>query len=379
MGFKLDQTIEKTNTVPSQKGGLERWLKKEITLFGSFFNSKKKEGFYSELAILLKAGLQLREALELLSGNQKKEKLQFFYANMVEELDGGLSFSEVLKRRREFTEYEYYSVEIGEESGNLGTILQELATFFAQKNEQRRNLISALTYPLIILGTAILVVVFMLRMVVPMFEDIFKQNNVELPTITQYIIGISNVIEKYGFAILLCIGVLILLRKPLMQKEVFKREWDYLMLKIPFLGNFIRLVYLAQFTQAVALLTTSKVPMLNSVQMAKKMLAFFPLQDALDTMEQRILKGTSLHESLVGNLVFDHKMVSLVKVAEETNQTEYIFRKLNQQYVMEVQLKSKMLSTIMEPLIIVVIGIFVGVILVSMYLPMFKLSSVLGG
>ena len=76
---------------------------------------------------------------------------------------------------------------------------------------------------------------------------------------------------------------------------------------------------------------------------------------------------------------FDHKMVSLVKVAEETNQTEYIFKKLNQQYVMEVQRNSKMLSTIMEPLIIVVIGVFVGVILVSMYLPMFKLSSVLGG
>lgn len=379
MGFKLDQTLEKANAVPSQKEGLDKWLKKEIILFGSFFNSKKKEGFYSELAILLKAGLQLREALELLSGNQKKEKLQLFYGNMVKELDSGSSFSEVLKGRREFTEYEYYSVEIGEESGNLGTILQELATFFAQKNEQRRNLISALTYPLIILCTAILVVVFMLRMVVPMFEDIFRQNNVELPTITQYIIGISNLIEQYGLAVLLAVFVLILLRKPLMRKESVRRRRDYLLLRAPYFGNFLRLVYMSQFTQAVALLTTSKVPMLNSVQMAKKMMRFYPLQDALDTMEKRILKGTSLHESLKGNKVFDHKMVSLVKVAEETNQTEYIFKKLNQQYVMEVQRKSKMLSTIMEPLIIVVIGVFVGVILVSMYLPMFKLSSVLGG
>ena len=96
-------------------------------------------------------------------------------------------------------------------------------------------------------------------------------------------------------------------------------------------------------------------------------------------MEARILKGVSLHQSLQGNQVFDHKMVSLVKVAEETNQTEYIFKKLNQQYAMEVQQKSKMLSTVMEPIIIIVIGVFVGVILVSMYLPMFRLSSVLGG
>lgn len=379
MGFKLEQTLEKTNNSPSQKEGLDKWLKKEITLFGSFFNSKKKESFYSELAILLKAGLQLREALELLSGNQKKEKLRLFFAQMVNELDSGLGFSEVLRKRKEFTEYEYYSVEIGEESGNLGTILQELATFYAQKNEQRRNLISALTYPLIILCTAILVVVFMLRMVVPMFEDIFKQNGVELPAITQWVIGASNIIERYGLIILLGILVLILLRKPLMRKESIKRKWDYFILKVPYFGNFLRLVYMAQFMQAVALLTTSKVPMLNSVQMAKKMLVFFPLQDALDTMESKILKGTTLHQSLQGNKVFDHKMVSLVKVAEETNQTEYIFKKLNQQYVIEVQQKSKMLSTIMEPVIIIVIGVFVGVILVSMYLPMFRLSSVLGG
>lgn len=379
MGFKLEQTLEKANNSPSQKEGLDKWLKKEITLFGSFFNSKKKESFYSELAILLKAGLQLREALELLSGNQKKEKLRLFFAQMVNELDSGLGFSEVLRKRKEFSEYEYYSVEIGEESGNLGTILQELATFYAQKNEQRRNLISALTYPLIILCTAMLVVVFMLRMVVPMFEDIFKQNGVELPTITQWIIGASNIIERYGLVILLGIFALVLLRKPLMQNESIRRRWDYLILKVPYLGNFLRLVYMAQFTQAVALLTTSKVSMLNSVQMAKKMLQFYPLQDALTTMESRILKGTSLHQSLQGNKVFDHKIISLVKVAEETNQTEYIFKKLNQQYVIEVQQKSKMLSTIMEPIIIVVIGIFVGVILVSMYLPMFRLSSVLGG
>jgi type IV pilus assembly protein PilC len=379
MGFKLDQTIEKTNTVPSQKEGLERWLKKEIALFGSFFNSRRKEGFYGELSILLKAGLQLREALELVASNQKKEKVKLFLEGMVQELDSGLSFSEVLQQRKEFTEYEYYSVEIGEESGNLGAILQELAIFFSQKNEQRRNLVNALTYPLIIFCTAILVVVFMLRMVVPMFKDIFEQNEVELPAITRYIIGISNFIEDYGLLFLLVLTIFIVLRKPLMQKEVFKRKWDYLMLKIPYLGNFIRLVYLAHFTQAVALLTSSKVPMLNSVQMVKKMLPFFPLKDALDTMEARILKGVSLHQSLQGNQVFDHKIVSLVKVAEETNQTEYIFKKLNQQYAMEVQQKSKMLSTVMEPFIIIVIGIFVGVILVSMYLPMFKLSSVLGG
>lgn len=379
MGFKLEHTVGPKSTIPSQKQDLEKLLKKEITFFGSFFNNKRKEEFYGELAILLKAGVQLREALELLKDNQKKEKFQVFFGQMVTELDKGSSFSKLLKLRNEFTEYEYYSVQIGEESGNLPTIFQELASFFRQKNEQRRNLVNALTYPLIILSTAILVVIFMLRMVVPMFEEIFKQNGVELPTITQWIIAASNFIKSYGVLVLVSIGTLILLRKPLLKKEGIKRRRDYLLLKVPYAGNFIRSVYLTQFTQAVALLISSKVPMLNSVQLVKRMIGFIPLQDALDTMESKIMKGVSLHDSLKGNDMFDNKMVSLVKVAEETNQTEYIFEKLHQQYAIEVQQKSKMLSTIMEPLIIVIIGIFVGVILVSMYLPMFKLSTVLGG
>jgi len=376
MGFKLEHTLE--NVSPSQTDGLEKLLKKEITLFGTFFNNKKKEDFYTELSVLLKAGIHLREALELLGENQKKEKIQTFYAQMLEDLDAGQSFSEILKARKEFTEYEYYSVQIGEESGNLIKITQELGNFFTGKNEQRRNLMNAMTYPTIILCTAILVVVFMLRMVVPMFEDIFRQNGVDLPPITRWIIGASNFIRDYGWLVLVVLISGVLLRKVIMKGESMQRRKDQFLLKIPYVGAFIRSVYLAQFTQAVALLTSSKVPMLNSIQMVKRMIQFYPLQDALNGMEEKIMRGVSLYESIKGNKIFDNKMASLIKVAEETNQTEFIFEKLNQQYTIEVQQKSKLLSTIMEPLIIVVIGFFVGVILVSMYLPMFKLSSVLG-
>ena len=130
-------------------------------------------------------------------------------------------------------------------------------------------------------------------------------------------------------------------------------------MRLPFLGSFISSVYLAQFTQAVALLTTSKVPMLNSIQLVRKMIGFYPLNEALARVEKHILAGHSMHRSMANNKMFDNKMVSLVKVAEETNQTEYIFERLNQQYAIEVQQKSKMLSTLIEPLIIVVVGIFV--------------------
>lgn len=377
MGFKLEHTVTQKETNP-EKDWLSSILQKEVTFFGKAFGNKKKEDFYSELSVLLKAGINLKDSLSLIQENQKKEKMKSFYGDIVEGLVSGKSFFEVLHENDVFSEYEYYSVKIGEETGTLPRIIDELGKFYTRKNEQRRGLLNALTYPIIILCTAVLVVIFMLRMVVPMFEDIFKQNGVELPGITKMIISASNFIRDYGWLVLLLFATLLILRKTFSKKEWYKEGKDKILQKVPYLGNFISTVYLAQFTQAVALLTSSKVPMLNSIQLVKKMIDFYPLNEALTNVEKGVLAGSSLNESMSGSKIFDNKMISLVKVAEETNQTEYIFERLNQQYAIEVQQKSKLLSTLMEPLIIIVIGIFVGVILVSMYLPMFKLSSVVG-
>lgn len=375
-GFKLQQTISEQAVNP-ERDWLNTLLKKEIS-FGKSFGNKRKEDFYSELGVLLKAGIQLKDAIALIQGNQKKENQIALFNDMGESLLAGHSFFEVLMEKPEFSEYEYYSIKIGEETGTLPRIVEELGKFYERKNEQRRSMMNALTYPIIILCTAVLVVVFMLRMVVPMFEDIFKQNGVDLPDITKMIISVSNFVRDYGWLVLVFIGLLIVLRKVFSQKEWYKIGNDKLVQKIPFLGSFITSVYLAQFTQAVALLTTSKVPMLNSIQLVKKMINFHPLNEALKNVEKDVMAGLSLNASMACNKIFDNKMISLVKVAEETNQTEYIFERLSQQYAIEVQQKSKLLSTLMEPIIIIVIGIFVGVILVSMYLPMFKLSSVVG-
>jgi len=378
MGFKLEHTAQTEFKDNSEKSGLQQLLKKEISFSGTFFTTKRKESFYSELGVLLKAGVRLRESLQLLTENQKKEKISSFYQSMIEDLDAGQGFYEVLKSKKDFTEYEYYSIQIGEETGNLPKIITALGAFFNRKNEQRRQLLNALTYPVIILCTAILVVIFMLRMVVPMFEDIFRQNGVDLPAITKWIIAVSNGIKSFGLPILIFLATMVILRKPLFGKRIFQEKWQTLLLRMPIMGNFVRTVYLSQFAQAMVLLTSSKVPILSSLQMVKKMIEFYPLKNSLLSIEEKIMQGISLHESIKNEKVFDGKMASLIKVAEETNQTQYIFEKLNQQYTVEVQQKSKLLSTLMEPLIIILIGFFVGIILVAMYLPMFKLSSVIG-
>jgi len=378
MAFNLDN-IARQRPVLREKTERPSFLKKDIVLFNKTFSNKIKEDFYTELSVLLKAGITLKDGLELIQGSQKKTHIKVVLEGISRDIVSGKSLSKALKGHKQFSDYEYFSIKIGEETGTLFKVTEQLGSFFARKNEQRRNLISALTYPIIILSTAVLVVAFMLRFVVPMFQDIFKQQQVELPAITKFIISVSEFLGAYGWmALILLVIVMIVSKSYLNRKKWIKQYRDIILLKLPLIGNFVKLIYLSQFTQAVSLLTASKVPVLNSIQLVRQMIDFYPLQHALEIVEQHILKGKSLSQSLSDHAFFDHKMIALVKVSEETNQTEFIFDRLNMQYNTQVQQQSKMLSTMLEPFIILIVGILVGIILIAMYLPMFKLSSVLG-
>jgi len=378
MAFKLENT-KKTNTLQNRKKpGLEELLKKEIVLFGERFNNKKKQSFYLELAVLLKAGITFKEALTLIVESLKKKADQELIQSILNEIVNGKPFSEAVMASNAFSEYEYYSLQIGEETGTTAQVCKELGAFYERKNEQKRIIIAALSYPSIVMTTAIAVVVFMLSYVVPMFQDIFRQNNVELPMLTKVIVKISVLTKTYGFYSLLLLFIVFILGRVFKDNPQYRKIVHYSILKVPVLGSFINKVYLAQFTQAVALLSTAKVPLLNSIQMVKKMIRFVPLQDALEKVEKSILIGNSLSTSLKENTLFDNRIISLVKVAEETSQTEYVFKQLSEQYNQEVVQQSKTMTTVLEPLIILFVGIIVAVLLVAMYLPMFQLSSAIG-
>lgn len=378
MAFKLENTQNKTTLKIKNQSSIENILKKEIIFFGQGFNNKKKQAFYQELSVLLKAGITFKEGLNLIVESVKKNADKELIQSIVNDVINGKPFSEALLASKSFSEYEYYSIQIGEETGTTAQVCQELGMFFDRKNEQKRIIIAALTYPAIVMTTAIIVVMFMLSYVVPMFQDIFRQNNVELPMLTKIIVKLSAATKTYGVYGLLLIFILLILGRVLKDNPQLRKITHHFVLKIPVLGKFMNKVYLAQFTQAVALLTTAKVPLLTSIQMVKKMIRFVPLQEALDKVENSILTGNSLSASLKENPLFDNRIISMVKVAEETNQTEYVFKQLSEQYNQEVVQQSKIMTTVLEPLIILFVGVLVAILLVAMYLPMFQLSSAIG-
>ena len=360
------------------KTSKESIFNKEITLFSSGFSNKKKEYFYRELSILLKSGVSLKAALEIILDSQERKKDREFYSQIIKGVVSGQLLSEVLEDNPSFKPYEKHALKIADKTGQKETITEDLYQYYLNKNKQRRQIVGSLPYPVIVLLTALGVTFFMLKFVVPTFQDTFRQNNVELPGITKAIIGFSDFINDNGWLLLMLFGLTVVGFWRLKKTPSYKRVMGNALVKLPILGRFIKRNYIVQFTHAMALLTKAKVPITTALALVKDMIDFYPLKSSLTTIEAQIVQGGSLHQSFGESAFFEKKMVALLKVAEETNQTEYIFTKLYEQYRDDLVYQSGLLTNILNPLLTIFVGLIVGLILLAMYLPMFKLSSLIG-
>lgn len=375
MGIKIPKEINNPKDTASTEKSI---FNRDIVLFKKKFSNKAKEEFYAELSILLASGINLKSCLELIIENQTKQYQKEMTLKILDAIIDGSSLHDALKGNKSFTAYEYQAIKIGEQTGKLSQIVEDLRIYFNRKNELRRQLVASLSYPLIVLFLAIIVVFFMLRYVVPMFVDIFKQNKVELPWITQQIVKISSLLNENGLVILFLIGLLLLFFSWFKNTSFYYKFIGHLQLRIPILNKYLKKVYLIQFTQAMSLLTNAKVPVTRSIQLVKGMIKFYPLEKTLSIIEKDLILGKKLHESFSKHSIYESKMIALLKVAEETNKTEFIFQKLFDQYSADVKHKGQIITSVFNFALTLSVGVIVGVILVAMYLPMFKLSSVLG-
>ncbi|GAB2699024.1 hypothetical protein GCM10027037_24320 [Mucilaginibacter koreensis] len=253
--------------------------------------------------------------------------------------------------------------------------LAELAKYYQSKIKQRRKIISALTYPCIVLATSGGAVFFMLKFIVPMFGDVFKRFGGQLPWITQKIIGVSQGLEQYFFPVLLTFVAIAATLFSLRKTERFRRLSTALLLKVPVVGPLVQKIYLARMCNSMRLLISAKLPLLRTIALVRQMISFYPLESSLRQVENDIMQGQALHQSLQRFSVYPAKLIQLVKVGEETGRLDYFFARVAEQYVEEVEYKTSTLSSMMEPLIIIFLGLVVGLILVSMYLPLFQMSN----
>lgn len=376
-GLDISKSVRK-----KQEGRTIDFLKildTNIQVTSSRLSDKVKESIYLELGILLDAGVDIKAALELVESQQSNKKAKAILTEIKTKVVGGHSLSSAFELSRHFTPYEYFSIQIGEETGKLTGVLQELAKFYTKKIKQQRLFINTISYPVVIFCTSVGAVSFMLYFIVPMFSDIFKRFGGELPYITQMIISLSRSLSEnilYVLLIIMIVAVFIFIN----HKKLWFRKYSYKCISaIPVLGIIIERIHLARFCTSMGMLAAAHVPLLRSVQLIKQMIMFYPIQLSLQQVEKDILSGKQLYVSLSNFKIYDTRMIALIKIGEEVNQLAQFFQRLAQAYSEEVEYKTSVLSTFLEPLIIIFLGIVVGFILVAMYLPMFQLSTSIGG
>jgi type IV pilus assembly protein PilC len=356
-------------------GGLIALLNMDISFGSKELSDKKKEYLYLELSSLLQAGINLKSSFELITADQEKQKDRELFTTIQQTVLNGTTFSQALQQTGRFSLYEVYSLQIGEETGKLIEVLQDLAKFYQNKIKQRRKITSALTYPCVVLSTSLGAVFFMLKFVVPMFGDVFKRFGGHLPWITEKIIGVSEALENNFFRFFILVVLIAASIFFSRKTEQFRRVASQFLLRVPMAGNLIQKIYLARFCNSMRLLINAKLPLLRAIALSRQMIGYYPIESSLQKVEDDIMKGQSLHQSLQQFSVYPSKMIQLIKVGEETNQMDYFFAKISEQYIEEVEYKTSTLSSMMEPLIIIFLGLIVGVILIAMYLPLFQMSN----
>jgi len=374
----IDLSAYKQQGKPNKvKKESSNFLNKEIS-FSTKFSDKKKERFYKELAILIQSGIDFKQALEILIGQYKNKKDQELITKIKEQVIQGKSLHEAMQQSKQFSAYEYYSVKIGEETRKLDKVLIELQKYFDRKIKMHRQLVSVFTYPVFVLAVTFGVLYFMMNNVVPMFSSVFKQFGADLPPLTQKVVALSQNFSTISGVFVLIVASIVGFHMLNKQKDGYRNVTSKIILRLPFFGGLIRKIFISRFCQSLSLLLSAKTPLVISLELTQKMIDFYPIESSLVNVKADIMKGSALGESLSKYTVYDHKLVSMVKVAEQINKLDEMFEKLTEQYNEEIEYQTKMIGVVLEPLIIMIIGVIVGVIMIAMYSPMFDLSKIIG-
>ena len=366
---------DKSFSQEKKGGSVTAFLNRDIRLFPYKLSDKKKERFYFELNILLSAGVDIETALELIVEQQRHKKDKGLFDKIKAEVLSHGNLAKALEDSKVFSAYETVSIEMGQESGMLSEVLKELADYYSRTIKQKRQLTNALSYPVIVLLASCGTVFFMMKFIVPLFSDFFKRLGGDLPYLTKVVITASDKFEKYGlwgFLVILVLAVAIYMQR---KREWFQRASSMLILKMPFVGPLIRKTYIARFCSSMSMLLGAKIHTSHALELVGRMITFYPLKKSIEQSRQDYVKGIPLYNCLSKSDFYPGQMLSLIKVSEEVNRVDMVFKKLSQQYYEEVEQQTEMLGSMIQPILLLVIGAFVALILIAMYLPMFQVGT----
>jgi type IV pilus assembly protein PilC len=336
--------------------------------------------FFRQFSVMIDAGLPLVQCLEILASNQENPAFQKALAGVRSSVEGGSTLANSMRSfPKVFDDLTTNMIEAGEAGGILDTILQRLSTYVEKVVKMRAAVKSALVYPTAVIGMAVLIIAALLKWVVPIFIKLFDGLGVELPLPTRLVINLSGFVQTFWWFIILgAVGTVVGI-KQVRKTPQGKMFFDQLLLKVPVMGILLRKIAVARFTRTLGTLITSGVPILEGLSITARTSGNAVLELALMRVRKAVEEGRTIVDPLKESGVFPNMVTQMIGVGEATGAMDSMLQKIADFYEDEVDSATKDLLTMLEPLMIGILGLTVGGIVIALYLPLFKMIGKLAG
>ncbi len=351
-------------------------LLKKLNPLKPSVSSKELVLFSRQFSTLVTAGVPIVQGLTILMDQAETPLFKSVIGSLREDIEQGISITDAMKKHPEaFSELYVSMIKAGEVGGILDSILERLSSYLEATEELKGKVKGAMVYPAVITVVAGTITLFLLIFIIPTFEEIFSSFGAELPLPTRVLIGISNFLRKFFLLVLAFpVGVFFLLKK-IMSTEMGKTKIDMIALKIPVFGMLLKKVAVAKFSRTLGTLIKSGVPILQALDTVGKTSGNKVIEKAIESARESIREGERMAEPLRRTGVFPPMVIQMIAIGEETGNLDTMLNKIADFYDQEVDVAVKGLTSMIEPLIMVGMGILVGAIVLAVFLPMFNMGD----
>ncbi|MCS5563800.1 MAG: type II secretion system F family protein [Oleiphilaceae bacterium] len=357
--------------------------KKPKPLFGG--GSKKITPFdiamlTRQLATMMKAGVPLVQSFDIVADGLENKGLQELVLAIRNDIASGISFAGALRRHpKHFDDLYCNLVDSGEKAGALEQMLDRIATYLEKTELLKKKVKKAMTYPIAVIVVAIIVTAILLVKVVPQFESLFKGFGAELPVFTQFVVGLSEWMQSWWFAVLLGImGTIFLFKEAVRRSQKFSDLVDKYTLKLPVVGEILDKSAVAKFGRVLSTTFAAGVPLVDALDSVAGATGNAVYRDAIDRIKNDVASGTQLQASMRQQDIFPVMAVQLTAIGEESGNLDEMLGKVAEHYEAVVDDMVDNLTALMEPMIMSVLGVLVGGLIIAMYLPIFQMGQVVG-
>ena len=344
--------------------------------FGGKVKDKEMAIFTRQFSTMIDAGLPLVQCLNILAEQSESKTLRTVTGQVARNVEAGSTLADALRRHpRTFDDLFTNLVEVGEAGGILDVVLQRLAAYIEKAAALKRKVKAAMVYPAAIIGVALLVVIFMLTFVIPTFAQMFKDLGADLPLPTKVVMWLSDFVRSYILLIIAGLIGCVLALRSYYRTENGRATIDALMLKLPVFGTLVRKVAVARFTRTLGTLVQSGVPILDGLRITARTAGNKVVERAVLQCRAAVTEGKTLADPLRASGVFPPMVTQMISVGEQTGALDAMLSKIADFYDDEVDTAVSTLTSLLEPIMIVFLGVVVGGLVVAMYLPIFKLVT----